>query len=314
MLVCHVSQRPAQRRISADLAEAAVALDGLTVGNLVLATLVDDPAATRESVDAFLGQIIREAASANDICSIASIYSVLVNEAASANDICSVASIYNISLNEATNAATVQDATVPIAHITWDPATITSVTLSGGNLVVTNTGTTSNDQGAKGPISSGKTSGKYYFEVTLTTLPDGTSNNRTVGVGTTSSTYTGMGGSLGITGVIHRVCTASNNIFTNGTNASISVAPAGVGGWIGIAVDLDNRKAWFRTNGSIWNNGSSNDPATNVGGVTVPAGTMIPFCTFGGTFGVSGNVFTANFGASAFAGAVPSGFTAGWPL
>jgi hypothetical protein len=40
---------------------------------------------------------------------------------------------------------------------------------------------------------------------------------------------------------------------------------------------------------------------------------MAPFVTFGGTGGAASNVLTANFGDSAFSGAVPSGFTAGWP-
>jgi hypothetical protein len=40
---------------------------------------------------------------------------------------------------------------------------------------------------------------------------------------------------------------------------------------------------------------------------------MVPFVTFGGSPGSANNVITANFGASAFSGAVPSGFTSGWP-
>ena len=40
---------------------------------------------------------------------------------------------------------------------------------------------------------------------------------------------------------------------------------------------------------------------------------MVPFCTFGGTVGLPNADIIANFGASAFAGAVPSGFIAGFP-
>jgi hypothetical protein len=51
--------------------------------------------------------------------------------------------------------------------------------------------------------------------------------------------------------------------------------------------------------------------------VVTPSGTVVPFVTFGsgaaGAAGVAGNAFTANFGGSAFSGAVPSGYTAGWP-
>jgi hypothetical protein len=79
----------------------------------------------------------------------------------------------------------------------------------------------------------------------------------------------------------------------------------------GIAVDLDNRKIWFRkAPAGNWNNSGTADPATNAGGVTIPAGTMVPFVTFGAA--AAGFVWTANFGASTFTGAVPSGFTSGW--
>jgi hypothetical protein len=56
------------------------------------------------------------------------------------------------------------------------------------------------------------------------------------------------------------------------------------------------------------------NPDTGTGGVVIPAGTIVPIVVFGGGGGVPNNVVTANFGASAFSGAVPSGFTSGWPV
>jgi len=83
---------------------------------------------------------------------------------------------------------------------------------------------------------------------------------------------------------------------------------------VGGAVDLDNRKIWFRLAPSgNWNASGTANPATNTGGYTIPAGTMVPFVTFGGTAGTAGHALTANFGASVFSGAVPAGFTSGWP-
>jgi hypothetical protein len=198
----------------------------------------------------------------------------------------------------------------PVTYATLDPATVTAVTLSGGNLVATNTGTTSADQGARVANAAGKTSGKYYFEVTYTTWLNGI--NYGVGVGTTGSTYTGMGNG-GTTGAV--VFGTPFNVWVNGGASGVSLgASLTTGTVIGAAVDLDNRKIWFRKSPSgNWNNNASYDPAANTGGITISAGTMVPFCVFGGSGGVANNVMTGNFGASGFAGAVPSGFTTGWP-
>lgn len=66
MLVCNVSMRPPRRAIAAELAEAGTAADALGTGNVVFATLVDDPASVADVVDAYLGEIMLEAASASD--------------------------------------------------------------------------------------------------------------------------------------------------------------------------------------------------------------------------------------------------------
>jgi hypothetical protein len=197
-----------------------------------------------------------------------------------------------------------------VSYATWDAATVTAVTLSGGDLVATNTGTTSADQGARVAAASGKTAGKYYFEVTITRPPTVIGSNVTVGIGTTSSTYTNMGNNATIGAVAY----TSGAVWAGGSSvAGINIGSVATTDTIGIAVDLDNRKIWFRKNSGSWNAGISGaDPVTNAGGATIPAGTMVPFVMFGGTSGVAGIVRTANFGASAFSGAVPSGFTSGW--
>jgi hypothetical protein len=200
---------------------------------------------------------------------------------------------------------------LPFTPTTLDPATVLTTTLSGGNLVATSTGTTTR-HGAHALASAGKTSGKYYFEMLPTAYGETGCNAKTVGVGTTASTYTGMG-TNGVVGVVFFVGCTTNNIYANSVNQVLSVIPSPVAGsWIGIAADLDSRKIWFRVNGGDWNGIVGNNPATGIGGVVIPAGTMIPFVTFGGTGGIAGTVFVLNFGGSAFSGTVPSGFTAGW--
>lgn len=88
MLVCSVSQLQRRSAISADVAEAAAALDVPGTGNVVFATLVDDPASVSEHVDAYLGEIMLEAATAADAAdaSIPATYAAAIVEAATAAD------------------------------------------------------------------------------------------------------------------------------------------------------------------------------------------------------------------------------------
>jgi len=200
---------------------------------------------------------------------------------------------------------------------TWDPATVAAVTLSGGDLVATNTGTTSPEQGARVAAASGKGSGKYYFEMTPTV--GGVGAKRAFGIGppAPASNYTDLGNAVGGCLIYH----ANGQIWANGAYTGITfIGVVAEDRIIRIAADLDNRKIWFSVlepTGEVagdWNDDAGNDPAANIGGVTIPSGTMVPFCTFGGFAGTAGQVYTANFGALAFSGTVPSGFQPGWPV
>ena len=140
---------------------------------------------------------------------------------------------------------------------TWDAATVTSVTLSGGDLVATNAGTTSLDQGARVATANGKTSGKYYHEVTITTKTSG-SNAIGIGVGTTASTYTNMqtSGTAGATLYI-----GGTSPITASSAGGISLGAIVAGDIVRIATDLDNRKIWFRRSAATnWNNTVGADP------------------------------------------------------
>jgi len=199
-----------------------------------------------------------------------------------------------------------------VTYATLDPATVTAVTLSGGNLTATNTGTTSNEQGAKVAAASAKTSGKYYFEAKFAAF-SGSILRTTAGIGPPASTYTLVssgataGDVVSVGGVVH----------ANGVGNVVDIYPPGtlpVSSTVGIAVNLDNRTIWFREAPSgLWNISATANPATNTEGLVVPAGSMVPYVTFGGTSGAAGCITTVNLGASAFVGAVPAGFTPGWP-
>lgn len=80
MLVCNVSLRPPRAGISANLAEVGSATDATATGNIVFATLVDDPASVRDRVDAYSGEIMLEAASANAAVNAGLIYRLGITE------------------------------------------------------------------------------------------------------------------------------------------------------------------------------------------------------------------------------------------
>jgi hypothetical protein len=105
--------------------------------------------------------------------------------------------------------------------------------------------------------------------------------------------------------------TQNGNLIYNHTTVYTFGARA-QGDVIGIAVDVDNRLIWFKVvSGSpgLWNGATANgNPVTGLNGITVPAGSIIPYIGFG----TNQDVYTANFGASAFVGAAPTGFVA-WP-
>jgi len=87
MLVCNVSLRPPRSAISAAIAEATTAADATATGNVIFATLVDDPASVGEIVDAYLGEIMLEAASAADAVTAGSAYVAAVDETVTAADV-----------------------------------------------------------------------------------------------------------------------------------------------------------------------------------------------------------------------------------
>jgi hypothetical protein len=119
-----------------------------------------------------------------------------------------------------------------------------------------------------------------------------------------AATFPGGGGGNSI-----GVQAASPGFIFNGAGTGTTDA-ASAGDTSRWAVDLVNKRIW---NGKIgtgkWNGSNLNDPATNVGGIDISSfvtgsGVTVAFDPFSGSV-------TYNFGASAFVGAIPQGFT-GW--
>ena len=86
MLVCNVSLRPPRAGIAADILEAIEATDATATGQLVLATLVDDPANVGDITDAYLGEIMVEAANAAATLTAGSVFGGAMDETVTAAD------------------------------------------------------------------------------------------------------------------------------------------------------------------------------------------------------------------------------------
>jgi hypothetical protein len=311
MLVCSVSQLQRRVAIAADLTEAAAALDAPGTGNVVFATLVDDPASVGDHVDAFLGQIMLEAASAAATVTAGLTYAAAIVEAGIAADAVSASAVAAPSVVvEAAIATDASDAAIVPAvttYTSWNPADKANIALSNGNLTSTCTGSS----GAIGVrAGTGKTSGKYYFEVLMTGW-SGTSGG--VGICTLAKAFDSGGVTTAASAAVSKAAGGTNgSIYVNGASSGKALGSRVNGDVIGVAVDLNAKLIWFRAAPSgNWNGIATENPATGTGGISIGAlsGALYP-CDLPTN---TSDIRTAKFGASAFSGAVPSGFTAGWP-
>jgi len=178
---------------------------------------------------------------------------------------------------------------------TWNPLDKSAaVTLSNNNLTAQNT------SGASGVRSTNSyTTGKWYFEITYTTA--GNNTNTCSGVATAAAGLTTpFFNNVGVR------CTTGDIIANASTVATLGAVT--VGSVLSFAVDLVNQQMWVRLNGGNWNNSGTANPATNTGGFSISFFTapVFAWASFGDVLAVQ----VANFGASAFAFVMPSGFTA----
>ncbi len=174
-----------------------------------------------------------------------------------------------------------------------------NVTLSNSDLTVTH----SNTSTALARSIHQKCLGKYYIEYTITTWANG---NDGVGFAESSATPANVIASTHDTAIFR-----SGNIWAN-NGTSTSLGAVANGDRIDAAIDLTASLVWYRKNGGNWNNSGAANPATGVGGISISTYvSYAPHCSMDGS---GTQVVTANFGASAFAGTVPSGFTSGWTI
>lgn len=176
-----------------------------------------------------------------------------------------------------------------------------SGTLSNGNLTFTS-GT-----GSGVRTVDRLTSGRYYFEFT----PTAWNSVQTVGgIGTAGTPLaTAASSALGAC-----IVQKSGSVYCNNATVQASLGGLGAGNVIGVAFDVAARLIWFRVAPSgNWNGNALYSPG-GAGGVSFAV------LGAGAVYGLIASnianidVITSNFGDSAFTGAVPSGFTAGFPL
>jgi hypothetical protein len=191
-----------------------------------------------------------------------------------------------------------------MANTTWNPADVTGVVLSNGNLTATVPSTAGGVRGIDKQLS-----GKFYFEYTLNTNGSTWDFGAGIATGGAARSY-GSGGGNAASITVDR----GNGFLWNGTTSTgIGFGAIPTGGVLCCAVDFTNGLIWFRSGAAgNWNNNAANNPATAVGGVNFlsPGFAWYPFAGFSGV--ASGQNVIANFGDTAFAGAVPAGFTSGF--
>lgn len=183
-----------------------------------------------------------------------------------------------------------------------------SITLSNANL----TAVTSSSGYAR--AIDRQLSGKYYFEFTWNVAP---LINSTVGVATGAATGAGSPTAAGNPFCIGLSSTGTGSIWQNGAQLVSNLGTIASGTVMGLALDLSFASpnlmgaAWWRVGAAgNWNGNASNSPVSGVGGIPLwgPGIPVYPHTWLA----QNGNQVTANFGDSAFTGAVPSGYTSGF--
>jgi hypothetical protein len=187
---------------------------------------------------------------------------------------------------------------------TWNSADKGNrVLLSNGDL------TTTFDAGAAGygnvrSVASAS-SGKKYWELSADVIAS-PGNTIVEGIANATAQLTGGGAYLG--NDTNSIGWAGDGVVYISAGALANIQGWAQGDTLCFAADFDNSTIWFRTNGGNWNNSGTANPATNTGGISIAGMAAGPyFAAWSGT--TTNDQHTANFGATSYAQAKPSGFS-----
>lgn len=181
--------------------------------------------------------------------------------------------------------------------VTWNGSDKSAnITLSASLLTAT---TTSATQGAVRCTTS-ETTGKFYWEAELAVL--GGSAYAVGWANSTASLASVMGSDKNaVAGEPTSGAVLFNNASLGSFGASLALFT------VGIAFDIAGKLIWFRNDAGLWNGSLTANPATGTGGFsvsTINAGPYFPVFAANS----SGASVTANFGATDYNYAAPSGF------
>jgi len=149
------------------------------------------------------------------------------------------------------------------------------------------------------PLSS---TGKLYFEGTVPTGADVDMMLGIVNGAAPSSAYAGSDANG------YSIQSGGGELYGGANRGMLSNVPTwSDGDVVCMALDVDHKLLWVRSNSNPWNGSASADPATGIGGLDVSS-VNGPVC-FAVSLHNTGTALKANFGATAFAQVVPKGFT-----
>lgn len=146
--------------------------------------------------------------------------------------------------------------------------------------------------------STSHTTGSYYFEATV--LSAMSTPNVGIGIDNGLESVNNVGGQGG--GVMW---VGNGNVNYNGTVDAFTISAFSTSDVLGVAVNIGSGLVWFRDNAGNWNNNGAANPATNTGGLSVPAATSTTFVV--AQLATTGDAIQVNF-AGPFVNTAPSGY------
>lgn len=185
-----------------------------------------------------------------------------------------------------------------------------SITLSNGNLRATRNSVTA-PRWVMARATTSKTSGKWYFEATNVNLNDA-ATGVVVGVVLGSQAVDNGGQCFPGHDLQGVGCESVNGAVLRNTNVQATISTWGsAGNVVQVAVDMNATRIWFRKVGTAnWNGSGTADPATNTGGILLNSGGNAMYPAVAANSDAPPDAITINFGASAFSGTAPAGFSA----
>jgi Collagen triple helix repeat (20 copies) len=184
------------------------------------------------------------------------------------------------------------------AGATWDAATKSArITLTNGNL--TGEHDTVNGYGVA-QATAPKSSGKFYYEYQILAGLNANHQLGFVASGWINSNYLSWNFNRGI-----GYTPSSGDVSVRDVSIGTAAAAA-LNAVVGVAIDITANRVWFRVGAGNWNNNASANPATGVGGFTIPGSIATPYSP--AWSGFYGEKNTVNFGATAYASPAPAGF------